>query len=559
MRQLQTGSTRQWSKRLPEIIFCLTVIINIVTTWYVVGHYLDSDASSEMVLAQHWIDTGNILSDDWIYGSEIRLFHMQLIYAPLLLIFDSWQTVRFLGAIIMQGIYLASYGYLLRQAGLGKKQFYLGGALLLLPVSVVYGRFILYHNHYLPNITISFFLVGMVLGFAREENYRSLSFWLRAAALLMLSFLGGLNSVRQLMITHVPLVALLVILYLVADAHSTAGDQTVFRKPERLRVLLAALLSAGASCVGLLGNIYLSHHVLWMSQNVNGYSLAFADAGEYSSILYGYFHQFGFREGTGLLSPVGVLSIAGLLPGGYAMVSGIRRLAAHRNTDSLPRAVVCCFFPFYSGVMLLVLTLTSTYSDNYLLYLCLCLPWAVPAMMEATVRPCPVLSGYWKKLLAVCSVLVLLFNSGANLVWFWDNDSFHQAYAGLIFQQPNHKAVMTPFAQYALENGYELGYAGHWECNILTEMTDGQLPMVNVTFDVHGSKTPGNLYYDNCLTSYWLREKPVQKAFYLCASGDWDLLHEGDSMEFCQLIFSDGGFDFFEITDLAQFRQSLYS
>lgn len=127
MRQLQTGSTRQWSKRLPEIIFCLTVIINIVTTWYVVGHYLDSDASSEMVLAQHWIDTGNILSDDWIYGSEIRLFHMQLIYAPLLLIFDSWQTVRFWGAIIMQGIYLASYGYLLRQAGLGKKQFYLGG------------------------------------------------------------------------------------------------------------------------------------------------------------------------------------------------------------------------------------------------------------------------------------------------------------------------------------------------------------------------------------------------------------------------------------------------
>lgn len=559
MKQLQVKHSPQWREALPRLLFWLTFAVSIVTTWYVVGHYLDSDASSEMVLAQHWIDTGNILSDDWIYGSEIRLLHMQLIYAPLLLIFDSWQTVRFLGAVIMQGIYLASYCYLLRQAGFGKKQFYLGGTLLLLPVSVVYGRFILYHNHYLPNITVSFFLVGMVLGFAREGNPRTLSFWLRAAALLLVSFLGGLNSVRQLMITHAPLVALLVILYLVEDAHSVPGDVTAFRKPERLRVLLAAVLSAAASCVGLLGNIYLSHHVLWMDQNVNGYALAFADASEYSSILYGYFHQFGFREDIGILSPVGILSIAGLLPGGYAMVSGIRRLITHRNTDSLPRAVVCCFFPFYSGVMLLVLTLTSTYSDNYLLYLCMCLPWAVPAMMDAALQPRPVLSAYWKKLLAVCSVLVLLLNSCANLVWFWDNDSFSQAYAGLIFQQPDHKAVMTPFVEYALENDYDLGYASHWECNILTEMSDGQIPMVTVTFDVYGSSTPGNLYYDNCLTSYWLREMPVQKAFYLCASGDRELLHQGDSMEFCQLIFSEGGFDFFEITDLPQFRKTLYS
>lgn len=179
MKQLQVKYSRQWWEGLPRLLFWLTFAVSIVTTWYVAGHYLDSDASSEMVLAQHWIDTGNILSNDWIYGSEIRLLHMQLIYAPLLLIFDSWQTVRFLGAVIMQGIYLASYGYLLRQAGLGKKQFYLGGTLLLLPVSVVYGRFILYHNHYLPNITISFFLVGMVLGFAREESPRALSFWLR--------------------------------------------------------------------------------------------------------------------------------------------------------------------------------------------------------------------------------------------------------------------------------------------------------------------------------------------------------------------------------------------
>ena len=154
-------------------LFLLSAVLSVITTYYVSAHYIDSDTSSELILAKHWIETGNVLSEDWLYGSELRLFHVQLIYAPLMLFIDNWLTVRFVGALIMQGIYIASFGCLVYSAGKDKAFFFQGAALLLLPVSVAYGRIVLYHNHYLPNITFSFLLLTLSMGFAREVDWRA--------------------------------------------------------------------------------------------------------------------------------------------------------------------------------------------------------------------------------------------------------------------------------------------------------------------------------------------------------------------------------------------------
>ena len=118
------------------MLFLLSAVLSVITTYYVSSHYIDSDTSSELILASHWIETGNIFSADWLYGSELRLFHVQLIYVPLMLLFEDWLTVRFLGALIMQIIYIASFGCLVYAAGKGKRFFFLGAALLLLTAFV---------------------------------------------------------------------------------------------------------------------------------------------------------------------------------------------------------------------------------------------------------------------------------------------------------------------------------------------------------------------------------------------------------------------------------------
>lgn len=158
---------------LSFFLFLLSAVLSVITTYYVSSHYIDSDTSSELILASHWIETRNIFSEDWLYGSELRLFHVQLIYVPLMLLFEDWLTVRFLGALIMQAIYIASFGCLVHAAGKCRRFFFLGAALLLLPVSIAYGRIVLYHNHYLPNITFSFLLLALSMGFTNEVDWGS--------------------------------------------------------------------------------------------------------------------------------------------------------------------------------------------------------------------------------------------------------------------------------------------------------------------------------------------------------------------------------------------------
>lgn len=59
-------------KHLPLLVFFFAVEFSIVNTWYITGHILDSDASSEMVLAHQLSETGNLFYDDWLTSLYLR-------------------------------------------------------------------------------------------------------------------------------------------------------------------------------------------------------------------------------------------------------------------------------------------------------------------------------------------------------------------------------------------------------------------------------------------------------------------------------------------------------
>ena len=103
------------------LIFILAAAICFSTTVTTSLNLLDSDASSELVLANHLHETGNVLSDDWYYSTELRVLNTQLIFAPLFGLFSSWRRVRLAGTLLLQLILVASYGYMIWQAGRDKK------------------------------------------------------------------------------------------------------------------------------------------------------------------------------------------------------------------------------------------------------------------------------------------------------------------------------------------------------------------------------------------------------------------------------------------------------
>ena len=145
------SNRRRWNKE-DIFIFCLlcaVIIVGLFAAWNSSKNLLDSDASSELILANHLYQSKKFISEDWIYSTELRVLNTQLIYAPLFGLFSDWHLVRFWGIIILQVILSASFWFLSASCRIPKNKRCYGLVLLLLPTSIAYGRTVLYQTYYI--------------------------------------------------------------------------------------------------------------------------------------------------------------------------------------------------------------------------------------------------------------------------------------------------------------------------------------------------------------------------------------------------------------------------
>lgn len=541
---------------LSFLLFLLSVILSVITTYYVSSHYIDSDTSSELILARHWIETGTPFSEDWLYGSELRLFHVQLIYVPLMLFLDNWLLVRFVGALIMQAIYIASFACLVHASGRSRSFFFRGAALLLLPVSVAYGRIVLYHNHYLPNITFSFLLLSLSMKFTGNVEWRSKTTWLHLFVLAGLSFAGGLNSVRQLMITHAPLLLAAFVFCWLEDSKSEDSSTTVFLKPANLNFLCCTIFSAGFSFLGLKAQNYLCSRLgLRIAIQSESNIMSLLDADYFNDVLYGFFHQFGYRNNVSMLSVTGLLALGGIFTGCYLLFTSAKRMLHSHKARDRRKLLLEIFFLAHSFVMMLVFLVTRNSEPCYYypLYLSLCFSWAVPLLLTiwddipSSVHPLQP-----RKFFAIVACGVLLLSATVNICYFQGSERFPQTYEGLGFQERNKKAELSEVVAYLTAQGYDKGYACHWEGNIVTEMTNGQIPMVALFCSENG-----NLSYAPYLYSLWLRESPCEKPFLLLTEASTPAFLKSDSSVYCSQIYSDHNHVAFSIDNPEGFAKTL--
>lgn len=541
------------SSCLPKLFFYGAVILSVFTTYYVTGHFLDSDASSELVLAQHWIDSGTILSRDWQYGAELRILHMQLVYAPLLMLCDNWHIVRFLGAIIMQALYILSYGFLIVRSGLDRNIFYYSAALLLLPVSVVYGRIVLYHCHYLPNITVSFLIVGFLLGFARKRTWKSLKTYVEIFFLAGLSVLGGINSVRQLMITFAPLLLAIAVCYFVEDEKSEDPGKTVFFEPVRFQFLACTITAAFCSLVGLKINHMLQERGFAAGANPDANLVEILPAEELSNVISGYFNQFGYRNGVEMLSLSGLLSLSAIFVGAYLVWISVRRIQQHTHSSDIRRDILCTCFLFYTVVMVILFCVSCGNGGYYYypLYLSLCYPWAVPLLL-VHLQEVPKATHFLhvKKLFPWVAVLVLSLNGLANITYFLGSEAFAQPYEGLSFQDKDKKAHMAGAISYLTENGYDRGYGTYWESAVLTEITNGEIPMISMSWTEKEGTQEIDMEYSRCLTAFSFRTTPAEKPFVLITSEFQELFAQSDGYSYCTLVYTDDYHCIYDVLDV---------
>ena len=554
MKQVQASERRSFSTLLPSMLFWISVVLNLCTVYYVTGHIIDSDTSSTLVFSQHLSEIGKLFSQDWMYSTSIEVISSHLVYMPLFCVLDNWRLIRLIGTIILQTLYILSYAFMLRQAGVSKRVFYLSAALLLLPVSVTYGRIVLYHCFYVPLLVLAFLMLGLVFRCAKVRNWKKPGSNVAMIALCVLSFLGGLGGVRNLMITHAPMV-LSAFLFCFLDFYRNDQKLSALLIKDSTRMLLFSVLSAGASFVGFLANtVYLSRRYSYV--NYGATMLGILDLSQMDELLYGFFHQFGFRENVNMLSAIGVISLLGLIAGIYFLYASFQIIRRYKTGDNIYQTVLNSFFLFFTGVTVFSFLVTAgSTSYHFVLYLTFSLSWAAPLLAGSSEKMFSSKGFSLEKVFCWITILTLCINGLANVTFFNGSKAFDQIYEGLGFQEMDKREHLTGAADYLCLNNYEIGYATYWEGNITTELTNGQVRLINVQMDASN----GNLTYFNWLTSLYLREEENHKPFLLITSEVRSAFESSDSFQYCTLVYEDQYHCVYDILDHEAFIPTLYS
>ena len=190
-----------------KIIRILPWLILACALVYTIGAYalygecgLDSDISSEMVLAELLNEEGRLISPNWCYSTELRVISPVPLYQLGLRIFPgNWHAAHTLGLGLALVLSALAVVYMGLGAGLGAGAV-LCGAVLVLPVSEIHRFLFSTGGFYTGYVILSGVIIGLLLRFPRAV--RKLPY---AAALVALGFVGGLSGVRMPMILMAPL------------------------------------------------------------------------------------------------------------------------------------------------------------------------------------------------------------------------------------------------------------------------------------------------------------------------------------------------------------------
>lgn len=555
--RLQLPFAQNRGKLFSKLFFLFSVIVSIATTYYATGHFLDSDASSELVLARQLFESRKFISPDWFYSTELRVLNAQLVYSVMFRFFSDWHMVRFASALTLHTAYILAYGFMLHQGGFKKNDFYLSAPLLLLPVSVAYGRIVLYHCHYITHIILSFFLMGLLLGFARDTALSPVQSCIRLGIIAVASFVGGLGGIRHLMIIHTPMLLLILLICLLEDLQNRdSGKAALFSRKKLLFFGVAAVGFLAAFLGYKVNSDVFSHQYIFRSYSET--NLASPALPHLSEILYGFLHQFGYRKELPMLSLLGILSLGGLLSAVFCLYLSARIIRSYQAGNDLRKTMVFLFFLCYLVVMTTVFLITADpYGYYYPLYYVICLPWAAPLLLSIpNFFPRDIHPFNFKRIFSWVAVLFLFANGFANVAFFNGVEAFDQQYEGLTFQEKDKVAQLTPVVEYLLENKYDYGYGTYWESNVTTELADGKIPMFNVFILSDDNGTPYVSYF-NWLTSVWQREAPKEKPFLIISTDKKPLFEKSINYPYCSLVYSDAFHCVYDIDNMEEFSKTL--
>ena len=416
-------------------------------------YMLDSDMSSELVLAKQLAEENALISSDWWYSTELRVINTQLVFMPLFKTFHDWELIRAVGSAVLLAIYLFSYYVLIASLGCGKC-FAVSAGFLIMPCSMVYVVYVLFGVYYIPHICFSFVLLGLILFCDAVAGKKKIFL---ALLLCIISFAAGLGGLRQILIFSIPVI--------LASIAMIAKPMLKNNKPDAHTVsfVVCSLLSFVFTVLGYLVNANILANIFSFT-SFGGINFVFPDAGRMELVLHEWIRDFGYTEGDifsgRLVYNTGCLCLIILIP---VSVRDILKKDKYSHAQRL----LALYFVFAALVYsAFIICSDFEHSGRY------SLPIAVFALPVITIWFSSLDFGKMtvKVMCAMFISLMLVCSLGK--------------YRNML--QNDNTAELRHINEMLCSEGYTEGYATFWNGNIMTELSNGEIEMWVLNHSLNG-------------------------------------------------------------------------
>lgn len=433
--------------------FLIIAFIGLVIYMSVhVEDLLDSEMSSELILAHQLKESGGIFSSNWYYSTEIRVLNTQLVYSFFFHIFEDWQTVRIFGNVTLYLLLLGSYYFLCKKLGI-TRFFPLSAGIMLLPLSAWYFSFFLYGTYYMPRVSMMFFILGVLL---QPSTKSSSTFW--AIILTLVAFLFslalGLEGARMMLILFLPVTIIVgVEFFLRAFLHereNSAKRSSLLRNDRFPVYLTQAFLVCTFALAGfiinqkILSRVYQFAHFDTLIPEVTIHSIM--------RTLFNQVELIGNGTGARILS-IALWTVVGALIGWFL-------LRKDKKSTSALRFLWICLASWACYVAFSCIFYIGQAPYHMIPVVVLFIPAVTVAIKETNFK-----SLLWRIICTGLSLCLLL----TGLLGYSEFDSWPYR---------NGEESNVAFKQIATvleEKGYRNGYATPWNANVLTELSDGEI------------------------------------------------------------------------------------
>ncbi|MBQ7487763.1 MAG: hypothetical protein IJT77_09760 [Clostridia bacterium] len=436
----------------------VAVLVFILCFSLTVGTYarygqfnLDSDMSSDMVLADLLNEEGRIVTTNYYYSGELNILSPIMIFQVALRLFPSWHVARTVSIGFMILLMSAALIYLGTGAGVSIPTCILAASALMMPVSKYQAFTLIYGSFYMIWATLAFYELGLILRMKRKRP-------LEPILLALYGIVGSLSGVRMLMICAAP-VAVACVLNFYVEARKAKSLREALAVPA-FPTLVGSLICVVSNVAGYL----ISTNVLaniYHFKEFGDTAIKKLENGMLTEQIRAVMEFFGYRAESLLLSTEGLYSLFVVALPVLGIICIILLLRMRQNAEER----LLTIYVLIALIMGMIINVLVSFDANDTYFIGYSVSYYMPAVLLL------VFSIFWfldrfecsPYLLRVLPMLlsVCLFVLGFNIYKDQEMNTYDDE--------------MTVIADTILNEGCTEGYATYWLSNVLTEVSDGKL------------------------------------------------------------------------------------